>query len=334
MKLSEAPRTPDAPLEELLRSALSTAGDGFDTAGLLHITQRRVTRQRRRHAAATVAATGVAAVGLVTVWQTGVPLTGSPELVQTASQPSPAADEPAQERAADPLAMTAEEGSGQEADQGTPWQAQAPPLTQEEQDLGTTEGEADPSHGAWQIPDPRPTGVAFLDELGDPRAHLTGANSVAPVDGMTANETAREGGLQQVAGQSWSYYEDGSDLASLSVYLHVTGWKDGPRAIEGLRNDELYFAWGEEQVLGTWQGRPDDPDRLLFEPQERFEYPESGEPTALGTFTASAVVRTGDYLVSVSVTADSPEEADAVAREIAEKAAENLAALDPEHGTD
>lgn len=332
MKLSEAPRTPDAELEELLRSALSSAGDGFDTSVLLHTTHRRVTQQRRRHAMATVAATGVAAVAVVTAWQAATPLTGIPEQMQTATQPSAEAESLSSGQAGEPEGSGSGETTLQE-DAGAPWQAAPPPLTQEEQDLGTTEGESDPSHGAWQIPDPRPTGVDFLDDLGDPRAHATGANS-PPVDGMVGNESAQEGGSESVAGQFWSYYADGQDLASLTARIHVTGWQDAPAAMEGLRGDELYYARGEEQQAGTWRGREDDPDRFVFETYQRIQDDAEGGLTPLGVYEASAVVRTGDYLVAATVTAESPREADAVAREIAEKSAENLAALDPEHGTD
>ncbi|GAA1146235.1 hypothetical protein [Ornithinicoccus hortensis] len=330
MRTTEAPRAPDPELEQWLRSALSTAGEGFDAPGLISTTHRKVARQRRRHAVATVAVTGMAAVALVATWQAVDPLAGTSDLLDTASQPDSVAQESVGQ-AGDPLLQRDGEPTAQEG--AVPWQEASPPLTQEEQDLGTTEGETEPSHGDWQIPDPRPTGVAFLDDLGDPQQHLTGDN-MPPVAGMVGNDAAHDTGATPVAGQNWFYYADGQDLASLTAEITVTGWQDAPAAMEGLRADNLHFAWDVDQLPGTWQGHEDDPDRFVFETFERTEDDGAGGLTPLGVYQTSAVVRVGDYLVAATVTADSPQEAEEAAREISEKAAENLAVLDPEHGTD
>lgn len=330
MRLHDAPETPETRLEALLRSALATAGDGFDTRALVTATHRRAAVQRRRQALATTAATGLAAATLVATWPAVAP---GEQLQQALAPAAHAPAEPVPAPTADPTGA-----AGVRAVLAPPWQDGAPPQTLEEQELGTTGGEAEPSHGAWQIPDPRPTGVAFLEALGDPAAHFTGPTG--PVTGLVANGSAHEDGRQALAGRLWAYYRTspggGDVIGAPGVEIVVTGWDDAASAMEDLRADRLHYAWPPEGLaVGGWAGHEADPDRLVLGAAEVVvRHLGRPEPEPTGSYRASAVVRTGRYLVAATVTAPSATEAEAVSREVAGKTAENLAVLDPPRGTD
>lgn len=221
-----------------------------------------------------------------------------------------------------------------------PWQEATPPLTEEEEIYGTWQGEPVGEHGEWEIPDPRPTGVTFLELLGAPRVHRAGPDTF-PVFDMADSEPVDQGGPDPVTGQTWSYWaEPVTDRVEDIVWpygvdIQVTGWEDGREAIDLLRQDELNDSWADTFELGEWAGHEDDEDRIAFQTYQLDAVrDEGGDPQPIDRYRGIVAIRTGDYLVGVAVTGDSPDSADALSREIATKTAENLAVLDPEHGRD
>jgi hypothetical protein len=149
---------------------------------------------------------------------------------------------------------------------------------------------------------------------------------------MVCNGPAEESGLTPVGGRNWSFdAQEPGDRRG--VEITVTAWEDGAEAMQGLRADTLYCSWDDVdrpesvQAEATWPGREDDPDRFLNAPFE-------GNGSLSDHSMSVAAVRTGDYLVAVTVRDPEPDVAAEAAIEIADKTAENLAALDPEHGQD
>lgn len=198
-----------------------------------------------------------------------------------------------------------------------PWQDGALPLPEGGIGTGSIEN-------AWEIPDARPAGVGYLEEFGAPQ-DASDYPRLVPVSGVMMCNTGAED-AEPVAGQRWSYFQDGAGWADGTVDLHLTGWEDSQAAFEAIRDDTMTFCVrmdGIEWQEVTWEEREDDADYLLY---------EASEDTGLEH--GFAVVRQGDYLIGVTVTDDSGEVNAEVAAEIGAKTADNLEALDPDHGRD
>lgn len=129
------------------------------------------------------------------------------------------------------------------------------------------------------------------------------------------------GGVEPVAAQNVTYYEGGLD--GLSIDIIVTGWEDSIAARDGLVNDDYTSCAWDDRVgqVEPWPGHEGDEDYLVF---------PGAEPDLV-----AAVVRQGDYLVSVTVRDGAGSRSGTeIATEIASKQADNLEALDPVHGRD
>lgn len=294
---------PDDDISQMLRGALGDTD--FDYDSLVAGAHQRAGRIRRRRAIATGVAVAVLGPALVG----GAALVVPDLLSQDGNVVGPAAT-------TDVAVETTQAPSQDDTEESTatpPWQDGEPPMP-----AGGPEPDNEDFPNAWEIPDARPTGVDALDDL-DPQLFMDYPRT-APVDGLMACDPGNPGGVEPLAGQSATYYvEEGSDR---SIGITVTGWADSTAARDGLVNgDYTSCAW--ESAVGDaepWPGQEGDEDRLVF----------SGADEGV----AAAVVRQGDYLVSVTVHAEGQDEAVETATEIAGKQAENLEALDPEHGRD
>lgn len=322
----------DPELEAWLRGALSGAGDGFDSAALSSGVRGRSEAVRRRQVLSTAAATGMAAVALAALWQGADALgTAPPQQVQPGAPAprvpgtqAPGVQDPGL-TAAEPVEPAEPAGPAEPAESAEPpWQDQAPPTSPSDGSMST-------GTGAWDIPDARPTGVAFLDELGPPRLYLEGTNLMPLPGWMRGNDWGNPTGRKQVAGLEWGFYGEGSNASQPAVDIAISGWDDGAAAMADFRADRLSSthdtAGGRDLRPAPWPGHEGESDFFAARP---FAWDQ--DTTYAGWFDGAAVVCTGDYLVGVSVTAESPELATGLAREIAAKTADNLAVLDPEHG--
>lgn len=196
-----------------------------------------------------------------------------------------------------------------------PWQDSPPPLPE-----GGLEPENPDLPNAWEIPDARPTGVAALDAFGAPRMGMNYPRMVPVFDVMVCNTGAED--VEPLAGQDWMYYLDDTEPAG-SIDIVVTGWEDSTAARDALRDDTMNFC--VRDVAGDWEplewaDHERDEDYLLY------------QAGSAGREFGFAIVRQGDYLVGVTVsdTTDNVE----TAAEIASRTADNLEALDPDHGRD
>lgn len=320
--------------DETLRQALHGAAEGFDYDALVSGTHRRATRIRRRRAVLTGAAAAVLVPALVggALLAPGLlpddPISVGPATSsQDPSTTEPTATEDAVATATDDAAATSAPDPSPPSD--PPWQDEQPPSAP-----SPTAGEGGQvdSGNAWEIPDPRPTGVDALDDLGTPRMDMSYRRLAPAMGAMVCNGPAEESGLTPVGGRNWSFdAQEPGDRRG--VEITVTAWEDGAEAMQGLRADTLYCSWDDVgrpesvQAEVTWPGREDDPDRYLNAPFE-------GNGSLSDHSVSVAAVRTGDYLVAVTVRDPEPDVAAEAAIEIADKTAENLAALDPEHGQD
>ena len=332
-------RTGQGP-DETLRQALHGAAEGFDYDALVSGTHRRATRIRRHRAVLTGAAAAVLVPAVVGGALLGPGLlpddpisVGPAASSQDPSTTDPTATEDAVATATDDAVATATEDAAATSapdpspPSDPPWQDEQPPSAPSP--TGGEGGQVD-SGNAWEIPDPRPTGVDALDDLGTPRMDMSYRRLAPAMGAMVCNGPAEESGLTPVGGRNWSFdAQEPGDRRG--VEITVTAWDDGAEAMQGLREDTLSCSWDDidrpesVQAETTWPGREDDPDHYLNEP-----YPGNG---SLSDHSVSvAAVRTGNYLVAVTVRDPDPGVASEAATEIAEKTAENLAALDPEHG--
>ncbi|MDQ3526342.1 MAG: hypothetical protein M3424_00285 [Actinomycetota bacterium] len=342
-------RTGQGP-DETLRQALHGAAEGFDYDALVSGTHRRATRIRRHRAVLTGAAAAVLVPALVGGALLGPGLlpddpisVGPAASSQDPSTTEPTATEDAVATATDDAVATATEDAAATATEDAaatsapdpsppsdpPWQDEQPPSAPSP--TGGEGGQVD-SGNAWEIPDPRPTGVDALDDLGTPRMDISYRRLAPAMGAMVCNGPAEESGLTPVGGRNWSFdAQEPGDRRG--VEITVTAWEDGAEAMQGLRADTLYCSWDDVdrpesvQAEATWPGREDDPDRFLNAPFE-------GNGSLSDHSVSVAAVRTGDYLVAVTVRDPEPGVAAEAAIEIADKTAENLAALDPEHGQD
>ncbi|WP_114905632.1 hypothetical protein [Ornithinimicrobium murale] len=246
-------------------------------------------------------------------------MTEEPETVEPTVQPVsvPVASDPAAP-AAEPAGLVAEPAAPA-VDSEAPWQDTPPPLPE-----GGLLPENPDWPNAWEIPDARPSGVDHLDAFGAPRLAMNYPRMV-PLPGVMVCNTGAED-VEPLAGQNWMYYEDGTDLDSGVVDIVVTGWADSGAARDALRDGTMTFCVRNTPagwVQHEWPGHEGDDDYLLYE-------------TVAGAGHAHymAVVRQGDYLVGVTVTDPTGPARAEVAAEIADKTADNLEALDPDHGRD
>ena len=293
-------------LDDQLRSVLGGADEHFDYDALVAGTKVRATRIRRRRAVAQGATVAVLVPALLGA---GFAIHGSLE-GRTGVVTGPAA--------------TGTDGAT--ATEGPRLMTSAPvpdgPPHQDPADLPDSPvAETNPDlPNRWEVPDPRPTGIDLLDDLGAPRDFFLYPRTV-PLMGMHGDE--REG-VEPHSGASWSFHDGTNDLEQVTVHLNVTGWDDSRAVMAALRADEplISASWPAPLDLRPWPGHHDD-DHLLVDLESAAPWPEVG-----------ALVRQGDYLVGVSVQAETAEEAADAATTIAEQAAANLAYLDPDHGTD
>lgn len=303
-------RQPDEELEEILRRSLRQAGDGFDYNALVAGVHQRAHRIRVRRTVTVLAAAAVlvpAAVASASLL---------PDVVSGPQELGPA------------TTGEDDQGAGQDNGQGDgpPYQDGQPPLPEGGESTGA-------SPNGWEVPDARPTGIDLLEEWGPP-SDVSYYPRLPVFSGTFVCDPEQPGGLEPVAGQ-WSHYVPGQGRAGSMwdvVDIHVTGWEDGAQAMADLRDDALLCAWdvrdGESlQREVPWPGHEGDTDYFRNEP---YLFEELGDSAWVGV----AGVRTGDYIVGVTVRHTDQETADALAREIAEKTAANLEVLDPEHAGD
>lgn len=280
----------------------------FDYAALVEGVHQRAGRIRRRRALTTGAIVAVFGPALL-----GGSALVLPDLLPGADQGSvtPAeTPEAALTEVPEPTPLAETEASGEI--QEPPWQDAEPPPPAS----GLGAGESD---NAWEIPDARPTGVAYLEALGPPD---TGGDYrlVMPVFGPMVGNTGAED-YRPEAGQSWTY----GSTDTGAVDINVTGWADSVAARDALRDDTM--AAYQRDTEGPWQqhewaDHQGDDDYLLYtatDGSRQFGF---------------AVVRQGDYLIGVTVTDTTGEINAETAAEIASKTAENMEALDPIHGRD
>lgn len=343
-------------LDDELRTVLSGTGEpSFDYDALVAGTLARARRIRRRRTVARAAVAAVMVPGLVGGgWLVGNRLSvdGGPEPEVTVATQTERPDDAAPTTApADDAATTApgdaadltvpvedatttapDDGgvtTGPPVADGPPYQDQEPP----EPPDGTEEGSLP---NRIEIPDPRPTGVDLLDELGAPQLAHIYPRGVPLMGFLRGNEVP---GDEPHSSRYWSYFDPAAGMSSKQVEIVLTAWDDSTGPMAQLRDEGSGYAfdwvglWGdgpsEEEPLPvidrwSWTGHEDDAGRLLLTQQE------SGVPG----ITAGAVIRQGDYLVGVTVITADQDESVAAATEIAEKSAANLAHLDPDHGQD
>lgn len=318
--------TPD--LHDELRSALGQADAAdFDYDALVAGTKARAARIRRRRAVSRGVAAVVLAPTLVAAgWFVGNNLGGlgegevGLEVAATTEDRAEQTSEPVTEdpttSTSDPSVTTSSPSIDEvtETVTGPPWQDEAPPAP---------EAGPEPLNPDWpnrlEIPDPRPTGVAFLDALGAPAQELVYPRQAPLISFATATEY---GGVEPHSGRSWDYH-DGTNFAQDTVTVQVTAWDDSASVMTDLLDPaatDVAFTLDADGRTLPWPGGEQGGDRLLI-----------SRDVMQGYVSAGALVRQGDYLVGVTVTTTSQEEAVAAATEIAQKTVENLAVLDPEH---
>lgn len=299
-------RQSEEAIAKAVRSALGA--EQFDYQALVAGVHQRAGRIRRRRAIVTGAAAAVLAPALIGGAALVLPnvLDGDSASVVPAGPGDVAS---ATTEAPDDAAATSVAPQ-------VPWQVSAPPLPK-----GGFEVNPDLPN-PWTIPDARPTGVDFLDSLGLPQRASNYPREV-PVSGPMTCDPERPGGIEPEAGQSFSYFSDA--VPGRQVDIQVTGWADSEAALDGLVNDSTTLcSWDpvELQTL-TWQDHEGDDDYVLY------AIAGSQQP-----MTSAAIVRTGDYLVAVTVADGEGVATTDVAAEIADKTAANLEILDPVHGQD
>lgn len=197
---------------------------------------------------------------------------------------------------------------------GVPWQDGDLP-DPSEGDLGEGGG------NNWDIPDARPTGVAVIEDFGQPR-RASNSPRTPVLDLVMTCDVGNPGRLSPEGGQLWEYGDIG---ATESVSISVTGWADSPGAMSAVANDTdaLSCVWDDGYAPGTWDGQKDSADHYLNEPYQDAD-----------AWVSAAAVRQGDYIVGVTVRNPDPDVAQDAAQEIADKTAGNLEVLDPAHGRD
>ncbi|GAA5168294.1 hypothetical protein [Ornithinimicrobium tianjinense] len=291
-------------IDDDLRAALDGSSTDFDYDALIAGTKVRAARLRRRQ---TVARAVTAAVLAPTLAGAGWLLSS------TLGQPDASTEYAAQPT--DDVSATT--GAAPTTDDVTtttaPARVDGPPHQDPEELPDAVLEPVNPDWpNRWEMPDVRPTGVAFLDALGAPQSFALYPRTV-PLMHFTTGEDGRP---EPHSAASYYFFASGNEVYQDTVEITLTAWDDSAAPIAALRGGAL------SGTVVEWPGRTDD-DHLLVE--ERF---------GQGWTFAGAAVRQGDYIVGVTVLAETAEEARAAATEIAEKSAANLAYLDPENATD
>lgn len=301
-------RRTDDDISQMLRGALGDTD--FDYESLVAGAHQRAGRIRRRRAIA--AGTAVAVLGPALAG--GAALVLPDLLTQDGQVVAPAATtDSVLETLQDPAEDTSEPTAGPTAED-PPWQDGELLLPAPEDNLDDEAGD-----NAWTVPDARPVGVEELEALGAPQQHLAGGR-MAPVMGLMTCDPGRDGGVSVIASDHWSYFAEGG--GGPSVDLTITGWEDSTAAWDGLINDAYTSCvWdGDVGPAEPLPGHEGDGDYALFTDADR---------------QVAAVVRQGDYLIAVTVRDETDLAAGTeVAAEVASKTADNLEALDPDHGRD
>lgn len=270
-------------LEYALRRALQHSAPASDYDDLVHRVHHRVGVKRRRRAIGTAVA-GVAAAGVIATG--GVLVLGelnSPELLPAAhytdGEPSPT---------------------------GAPWQPSEPP---------------EPANGiygdgnAWEIPDPRPTGISDLDAMGAPAAFVTtpGVSSLPGIIECGSGWEAGEG--LPVAGMNVLYSDESSDLSEIRIA--ISGW-DEDATLDQFRDEAFPCTWVGDEINETeWTGQGEALLTQLYS-------------TSTGQTFVGVLIPVGQYTVGVTVEGEDTVLTTEVASEVAVKTVENLRALDPE----
>lgn len=313
-------------LDDDLRDALGgVGGNDFDYDALVAGTKARASRIRRRRAAQHAVTAAVLAPVLVgTGWLVGTNLAGQGAPDQVTVAASPDDDTQATDGATGAADGTAETADG---DGLVPFQ-------DPEQLPESVPAQENPNlPNAWDIPDVRPTGVAFLDEMGAPELDLRYPR-IVPLSGfMVGNDGGLVDGVEPLSAAEWDFVGDGAGMFPDSVAITVTGWSDSAAVLAALPTDSptTHAQWLVPWTALAWEGA--GPGDLLVAEQTAADEQSAADeqPDADRGHHVGAVVRQGDYLVGVSVRARTQEEAVAAATEIAERTAANLAHLDPEH---
>lgn len=332
--------TPNSPdLEDRLRDAMRRPVD-VDTPRLVAGIRNRARRKRR--AALAVRACGVAlAVGMVAAAITiplGSDLLGSGPAPGEPTDPTSSAvdatEEPTTEEPTTPGDdPTAEEGDGSVNLGPTPGPTPSgtPPFQlQEPESFASTPGN---QANEWFIPDPRPTGIAALDQLAL-QTELSGVHH-SPIGGLQCadigTQQAGDAPVSPVGVQAWwhgpvdaagRWTQDGG----IWVAFTVSGWQDASAALEVVRACD-WAPLGTALPEQDWPGRVGG-DWLVSDLGLVTTTELEQHVTGHG---AVALVRTGAYLLAVTVVTDDGAQVDTVelARTVAEQGAANLEFLDP-----
>ncbi|MGO0575458.1 hypothetical protein [Ornithinimicrobium panacihumi] len=336
-----------------LRAALGSIEEtDFDYDALVAGTKTRARRIRRRRAVTQGVTAAILVPTLVASgWAIGKGLGGSgleaPDMAgttatSTAEVPDDTAGDTADRTADDTVRETVEATGAPE--QGTtddsaadpslpPYQQVAPPAPLDPGDPGGSV-----YANEIEIPDARPTGIPFLDDLGAPQYRSDYPRKVPLMDFMLATgDEVKDVRTEPHSATEWFYFDGTNAIDQPTVSIVITAWDSGADAMaafrEGGRSDYASsFGDLEPAADGTdeptfvhrapeplpWAGHDGDEDYLLVGRQ--------GTPAGS---TAGALVRQSDYLVGVAVNDASYERALEAAGQIAEQTAANLAHLDP-----
>lgn len=293
-------------LDDDLRAALDASSTDFDYDALVAGTKVRAGRLRRRQTLARAVTVAVLAPTLAGAgWMLSSTLGQPNASIEQAAQPS---DDAA---AATDAAATTEDATTTTAD--PPTRVDGPPY---QDPMALPPAVYEPPNpdwpNRWEVPDVRPTGVAFLDDLGAPQLAMLYPRTV-PLMQFTWGDGGQP---EPHSAATYTFYTQGNEVHQDTVDISVTAWDDSAAEMAALRDGDV-----REGTVVLWPGASDGDHLLVEKPQGEWTF-------------AGAAVRRGDYIVGVTVLASTAEEARAAATEIAEKSAANLAYLDPENTTD
>lgn len=316
-------------LDDELRSALG-AGPVFDHEGLVAGTRARAGRLRRRRAIAQGAIAAVLVPALAgTGWIATQRLSVDAGHVDVQVATRTAEPEPTGAAVTETAVVTAGPVPSDELT--------APPHQDPSALPGMASLEDNPDlPNRIEIPDPRPTGIPELDALGEPSGWLY-PRMVPLMDFVGARDLIGmdpDIGIEPHSGRDFTWTDPAAGADGIaSVMVNVTAWDDAAFALDQLRTggtELTAFGIGtmgpDEVTVGIpqaqpWPGHEGSTDHLLV----------LGDRVGP---TAGALVRQGDYLVGVTVSAGDAGAAADLATQVADQTAANLAALDPAHGRD
>lgn len=340
--------------DDELRAVLGSVEDtDFDYDALIAGTKARAGRIRRRRALAQGVTAAVLVPTLVaTGWLVGNGLRGSTDPgtdvaavtetrtdeVQQTDGPGPteevqetveSTEAPSTESATTDAPTTEDDQSTEEA---APVEPGPPPFQDPdllEQPIRGVDEEGIPN--VEEIPDPRPVGFSPLDQysLGTAERY----QNITPILNVTGMAKEPGQGVAAHSAASWHYWDTAGGGGELT--LTVAMWDDSAFAMQQLvtGGDELRSSWlGPDGTRAAptaqpWPGHEGDDD--YFRTWQR----QWGDD-AFSSHTGVALIRLGDYLLSVSFQGDDGPAAMEIATQVAEQSAANLVALDPAHATD